>query len=47
MPFGLINISAIYQSQINQLLYDILDIYIIVYLDNILIYLEEYREYIK
>ena len=41
------NIPAICQSQINQLLYDILDIYIIVYLDNILIYLEKYGEYIK
>ncbi len=38
MPFGLFNISASFQSYINNILAKKLDILIIVYLDDILIY---------
>ena len=37
MPFGLTNILAIFQSYINKILTEKLDVFIIVYLDNILI----------
>ena len=46
MPFGLINISISKQELINNIFKDILDKYIIIYLDNILVYsnraLEDY-----
>ena len=50
MQFGLINTLVIFQKRINSVLGEYLDKYIIVYLNNIIIYLitkEEYREYIK
>ena len=50
MQFGLINILVIFQKRINSILGEYLDKFIIVYLNNIIIYLitkEEYREYIK
>ena len=50
MQFGLINTSVIFQKRINNILGEYLDKYIMVYLNNIIIYLitkEEYREYIK
>jgi hypothetical protein len=50
MQFGLINALATFQKRINSVLEEHLDEYIIVYLDNIIIYSiteEEYREYIK
>ena len=50
MQFGLINIPVIFQKRINSILGEYLDKYIIVYLNNIIIYLitkEEYGEYIK
>ena len=49
MPFGLTNAPALYQGLINNVLRNLLDQYVIVYLDNILVYsktLEEYRRYI-
>ena len=49
MPFGLTNRPAIYQRYINNILFDYLDIFYIVYLDDILIYSEnklEYQEYV-
>ena len=39
MPFNLINVSVICQELINDIFWDILNEYIIVYLDDILIYL--------
>ena len=39
MLFGLINAPIIYQELINNIFRDILDEYVIAYLDNILIYL--------
>ena len=38
MPFGLINIPTLEQKLINNIFRDILDEYIIIYLDNTLIY---------
>ena len=41
MPFGLSNASASFQSYINKILAKKLDIFVIVYLDDILIYTED------
>lgn len=40
MPFGLTNAPAAWQQFINDVLIDLIDIHIIVYLDDILIYLD-------
>ena len=50
MQFGLINTSVIFQKRINNILGEYLDKYIMVYLNNNIIYLitkEEQREYVK
>jgi len=50
MQFGLINALAMFQKQINSILGEHLDKFVIVYLNNIIIYLEskeEYREHVK
>lgn len=41
MPFGLSNASASFRRYINKILAEKLDIFVIVYLDNILIYTED------
>ena len=41
MPFGLSNASASFQGYINKILAKKLDIFVIVYLDDILIYTED------
>lgn len=41
MPFGLVNALATFQGYINKILAKKLDVFIIVYLDNILIYTED------
>ena len=50
MRFRFINTPAIFQRRINYILGEYLDNFVIVYLDNIIIYLnskKEYKEYIK
>ena len=50
MQFKFINTPVIFQRRINYILEEYLDNFIIVYLNNIIIYLnseEEYKEYIK
>jgi len=50
MQFRLINVLVMFQKRINSILGEYLDEFVIVYLNNIIIYLEnkeEYREYIK
>uniref|UniRef100_A0A8H7K3X9 Reverse transcriptase domain-containing protein n=1 Tax=Bionectria ochroleuca TaxID=29856 RepID=A0A8H7K3X9_BIOOC len=49
MPFGLTNTPATFQRMINQVLREYLDIFVVVYLDNILIFsddLETHKEYV-
>ena len=41
MPFGLFNTPASFQGYINKILAEKLDIFVIVYLDDILIYTED------
>ena len=41
MPFGLFNGSDIFQRYINKILAEKLDIFVIVYLNNILIYTKD------
>ena len=41
MPFGLSNISASFQGYINKILAKKLNIFVIVYLDNIFIYIKD------
>jgi Reverse transcriptase (RNA-dependent DNA polymerase) len=50
MQFGLTNALVTFQKRINSVLEEHLDKYVIVYLNNIIIYSiieEEYREYVK
>ena len=41
MPFGLFNAPASFQGYINKILVEKLDIFVIVYLDDIFIYTED------
>ena len=43
MPFGLSNVLSTFQSYINKILAKKFNIFIIVYLDNIFIYIKESR----
>lgn len=47
MPFGLTNAPAVFQSHINKILSDLLDICVIVYLDDILIYSKTEEEHVE
>ena len=50
MPFGLTNAPAAFQCFMNDIFSDLLDVCIIIYLDNILIYSEDttqHKEHIK
>ena len=48
MFFGLFNTLTIFQGYINKILVEKLDIFIIIYLDNILIYIKDpSKSYIK
>ena len=45
MPFGLTNALVIYQDIINDILREYLDVFIIAYLDDILVYSRTLEEY--
>ncbi len=46
MPFGLMNTSVTFQKLINYILYNYLNDFIIIYLDDILICLDTFEEYL-
>jgi hypothetical protein len=45
MPFGLSNTPATFQNMMNHIFWNLLDLGLIVYLDDILIYAETEEEY--
>jgi hypothetical protein len=50
IPFGLSNAPVIFQARINEIFYLYLDVFCMVYINNILVYLDnllEYKKYIK
>jgi hypothetical protein len=50
MPFGLTNAPAVFQQFVNDIFADMLDISVIVYLDNILIYsdsMEDHKKHVQ
>jgi hypothetical protein len=47
MLFNLTNASASFQALINDILWEYLDIFVVAYLDDILIYLTNEKDYIK
>jgi Reverse transcriptase (RNA-dependent DNA polymerase) len=50
MPFSLINASMTFQSYINEALRGYLDIFYIIYLDDIMVYserVEDYKEHVR
>jgi hypothetical protein len=47
MPFNLTNISASFQTLINDIFREYLDIFVVAYLDDILIYLTNKKDQIK
>lgn len=44
MPFGLTNALAVFQSMLKEMFKDIMDKYVIAYIDDILIYSSSYEE---
>jgi len=46
MPFGLTNTLVIFQAYINKALLGLLDMIYIVYLNNIIVYSNNYKAYI-
>jgi hypothetical protein len=47
MPFGLTNTPAIFQTMINEILWEHLDKFVVVYFDDILIYSEIFEKHKK
>jgi hypothetical protein len=46
MPFGLCNAPSSFQAMINEILHDLLDQGVVVYIDDILIYTESMRQHV-
>ncbi|MBW0585048.1 hypothetical protein O181_124763, partial [Austropuccinia psidii MF-1] len=46
MPFGLTNAPASFQNLVNDIFYDLLDIYVVVYLDDILVFPKSEEEHV-
>jgi hypothetical protein len=46
MPFGLTNAPAVFQHFMNDIFHDLLDIYVIVYLNNILNFSKSREEHV-
>jgi hypothetical protein len=47
MPFNLINVPASFQTLINDIFREYLDIFVVAYLNDILIYLINEKDHIK
>ena len=47
MPFGLTNAPVAFQHFMNDIFSDLLDVYVIIYLDDILIYSEDMSQHKK
>jgi len=50
MPFGLSNAPSAFQHFINDIFSDVLDIFVVIYLDNILIYsdnMDDHKKHVK
>jgi hypothetical protein len=47
MPFGLTNALATFQAYINNVLRKYLDVFVVVYLDDILVYSKTYKEHVQ
>ncbi|MBW0462009.1 hypothetical protein O181_001724 [Austropuccinia psidii MF-1] len=46
MPFGLTNVPASFQNLVNDIFYDLLDIYAVVYLDDIMVFFKSEEEHV-
>lgn len=46
MPFGLTNAPAVFQALANDVLWDFLDCFVFVYLDDILVYFKNLQEHV-
>jgi hypothetical protein len=47
IPFGLTNALATFQAYINNVLRKYLDVFVVVYLDDILVYSKTYKEHVQ
>jgi hypothetical protein len=47
MPFGLTNALAIFQAYINNILQKYLDVFMVVYLNDILVYSKTYDDHVR
>ncbi len=47
MPFGLVNSPSVFQAFINDVFRDMLNRWVIVYIDDILIYSDSYEDHVK